>query len=46
MKTIRQNNDIRRVADKAAVTLVNQRGWSYAPKSIWKSLVRDVNKQK
>ena len=49
MKTIKRKNpktneiEIRRVDDQTAELQIKQ-GWSYCPKSEWKSEVRDISK--
>ena len=35
---------IRRVKDVDAVSYVNEGGWKYAPKALWKEKIRDTNK--
>ena len=35
---------IRRVKDVDAVSYVNEGEWKYAPKTLWKEKIRDVNK--
>lgn len=35
MKTIKRNNEIKRVSDKEAMQLVKF-GWEYCPKNLWK----------
>ena len=35
---------IRRVKDVDAVSYVNEGEWQYAPKSLWKEKIRDINK--
>ena len=37
---------IRRVKDVDAVSYVNEGGWKYAPKSLWKEKIRDIKKEK
>ena len=36
---------IRRVKDVDAVSYVNEGEWQYAPKSLWKEKIRDINKE-
>ena len=36
---------IRRVNDSSAVRLVKEGGWLYAPKSVWKENIRDIEKE-
>ena len=54
MKTIKKIEDdedfpassyIRRVKDVDAVSYVNEGEWQYAPKSLWKEKIRDINKE-
>jgi len=46
MKTIKKNNQIKRVKDEDAMDMV-KRGWSYIPKSEWKAnRVKPVEKKK
>jgi hypothetical protein len=40
MKTVKKNEDVLRVSDKAAKEMVKDGGWSYCPKSEWRK-VRD-----
>ena len=35
---------IRRVKDDEAVSYVNEGEWKYAPKTLWKEKIRDINK--
>ena len=35
---------IRRVKNIDAVSYVNEGGWKYAPKTLWKEKIRDINK--
>ena len=35
---------IRRVNDLSAVKLVKEGAWHYAPKTLWKEKIRDINK--
>ena len=35
---------IRRVKDVDAVSYVNEGEWKYAPKTLWKEKIRDINK--
>lgn len=45
MKCIKnQTGEIRRVADKDADVKVKSYGWTFVPKSEWKTKVRDFNK--
>ena len=36
---------IRRVNDTESVRLVKEGGWLYAPKSVWKENIRDIEKE-
>ena len=36
---------IRRVNDTESVRLVKEGGWKYAPKSVWKERIRDIEKE-
>ena len=36
---------IRRVNDTDSVRLVKEGGWLYAPKSVWKERIRDIEKE-
>jgi len=36
MKTVRKGAEVRRVSDKEAELLVNNDGWKYTAKSVWK----------
>ena len=36
---------IRRVNDTESVRLVKEGGWVYAPKSVWKENIRDIEKE-
>jgi len=36
MKTVRKNEEVRRVTDKTAESLMIPQGWSYCPKSVYK----------
>lgn len=36
MKTVKNNQDIRRVSDKTALELVESKKWAYCPKSEFK----------
>ena len=36
---------IRRVNDTDSVRLVKEGGWLYAPKSVWKENIRDIEKE-
>ena len=36
---------IRRVKDVDAVSYVNEGEWKYAPKTLWKEKIRDINKE-
>lgn len=38
------NSYIRRVKNVDAVSYVNEGGWKYAPKALWKEKIRDTNK--
>jgi hypothetical protein len=42
MKTIKKNNEIRRVNDDLAYTMTHSDGWSYCPKSEFKKLAKAV----
>jgi hypothetical protein len=44
MKTIKRGEEIKRVSDNEAITLVKE-GWAYCPKSEWKQNVRDKDKK-
>ncbi|QDP53408.1 MAG: hypothetical protein GOVbin4296_18 [Prokaryotic dsDNA virus sp.] len=47
MKCIQHSNgEIKRVADDVAYSLVNSDEWKYIPKSKWKEVKRDNNKDK
>ena len=36
---------IRRVKNIDAVSYVNEGGWKYAPKALWKEKIRDIKKE-
>lgn len=38
MKTVKKDDKVRRVKDKAAVKMVANEGWQYCPKSEWKKV--------
>lgn len=40
MKTVKKNDDIKRVSDEIAIDMINK-GWAYVPKKVWKENVRD-----
>jgi hypothetical protein len=40
MKTIKKNEEIKRVSDTAASEMVDEKGWSYCPKSEFKKLAK------
>ncbi len=44
MKCIKKGDEIRRVSDQDADLKVKVHGWSFIPKSEWKTKVRDFNK--
>jgi hypothetical protein len=44
MKCIKKGGEIRRVSDIDADNKVKVHGWSFIPKSEWKTQVRDFNK--
>ena len=44
MKCIKKGGEIRRVSDVDADIKVKVHGWSFIPKSEWKTQVRDFNK--
>lgn len=44
MKCIKKDGEIRRVSDVDADLKVKVHGWAFAPKSEWKTKVRDFNK--
>jgi hypothetical protein len=46
MKTVKKNEEIKRVSDKTAEDLVANKGFSYCQKKEWKTAVRDVVKEK
>ena len=37
MKTVKKNNDIKRVKDDVAQYMVSREGWEYCPKNLWKN---------
>jgi hypothetical protein len=45
MKCIKKGDEIRRVSDADANLKVKVHGWVFAPKSEWKTKVRDANKK-
>jgi hypothetical protein len=45
MKCIKKGDEIRRVSDQDADNKVKVHGWAFAPKSEWKTKVRDANKK-
>ena len=45
MKCIKKDGEIRRVSDVDADLKVKVHGWVFAPKSEWKTKVRDANKK-
>jgi hypothetical protein len=45
MKCIKKDGEIRRVSDVDADNKVKVHGWSFVPKSEWKTKVRDANKK-
>jgi hypothetical protein len=45
MKCIKKGDEIRRVSDVDADNKVKVHGWSFVPKSEWKTKVRDANKK-
>jgi len=44
MKCVKKNETIKRVKNDVANIAVEKDGWSFCPKSEWKSKVRDVKK--
>ncbi len=44
MKTMQLDNKIQRVTDEKAYKLFHE-GWKYVPKTLWKEMVRDINKK-
>jgi len=44
MKCIKKGDEIRRVSDQDADNKVKVHGWSFVPKSEWKTKVRDFAK--
>jgi hypothetical protein len=44
MKCIKKGGEIRRVSDVDADVKVKVHGWSFIPKSEWKTQLRDFNK--
>ena len=44
MKCIKKGSEIRRVSEQEADNKVKVHGWSFVPKSEWKTQVRDFNK--
>ena len=44
MKCIKKDGEIRRVSDVDADNKVKVHGWTFVPKSEWKTKVRDFNK--
>lgn len=46
MKTVQKGNDIRRVKDDEADTMVTNRGFKFVPKSVWKEATRPVKQTK
>ena len=44
MKCIKKGDEIRRVSDVDADNKVKVHGWTFVPKSEWKTKVRDFNK--
>jgi len=44
MKTIKKNDDLKRVSNEKALDLVNMSGYHYVPKNVWKR--RNDNKAK
>ncbi len=45
MKTIQRNGEIKRISDETAENFIKS-GWTYAPKSLWKELVRNAKNPK
>lgn len=45
MKTVKKLDEILRVTDERADYLVKNQGYSYTPKQIWKTFVRDADKK-
>jgi hypothetical protein len=45
MKCIKKGDEIRRVSDVDADLKVKVHGWTFIPKSEWKTKVRDANKK-
>jgi len=45
MKCIKKDGEIRRVSDVDADLKVKVHGWTFVPKSEWKTKVRDANKK-
>lgn len=45
MKTVKKDNEVRRVRDTEGEVLVKN-GWAYVSKSVWKGEVRDYGKKK
>jgi LEA14-like dessication related protein len=45
MKCIKKGDEIRRVSDVDVDIKVKVHGWTFAPKSEWKTKVRDANKK-
>lgn len=39
MKTVKKGKEVRRVKDKAALNMTTKEGWSYCPKSEYKSII-------
>jgi hypothetical protein len=40
MKTIKKNDEIKRISDKEAPDMIGK-GWKYCPKSEWKSIKKN-----
>ena len=45
MKTIKKNNEVKRVSDETALEMVRDKEYEYCPKSEWKKIRPAVNKE-
>jgi len=43
MKCVKKGEEIQRVSDKKAEKLVEQHGWKYCAKHLWKAQNKNVN---
>lgn len=46
MKTVKKENEIKRVSDELALEMVHNKGYMYCPKSEWKKVRDTENKDR